>query len=191
MFFLSCQPPLCPTFMLPAEIATPAHALHGYCNVLSPDDPKTHPSRCQHYGPWSPQGIDTRPASKDPDSKGYHSQLSDSDSSWKQLFGHPGHLPSFHRVSPESLWAAWLWSPTEAPLKIYSGKWTFKSCLPSCLIRCAWKYSHFAGVKNLRSHKESHCISLKILRLSANLHKIFFGYINSQASVTVMVIQLV
>lgn len=81
MFFLSCQPPLCPTFMLPAEIATPACALHGYYNILSPDDPKTHPSRCQHYGPWSPQGIDTRPVSKDPDSKGYHSQPSDSDSS--------------------------------------------------------------------------------------------------------------
>lgn len=157
MFFLSCQPPLCP--QLPAEIATPARALHGYCNVLSPDDPKTHPSRCQHYGPWSPQGIDTRPASKDPDSKGYHS------AQWLRFFLKTAVWASwasafFPQAQPRVPLSRVTLIPTEAPLKIYLGKWTFESWL----IRCAWQYSNFAGVKNLRSNKESHCVSLKILR---------------------------
>lgn len=181
VFHFLLQSPVCPTFMLLFETATSAHALHGDCKVLSPD-PKTQPSRCQHWDPWSPQSIGVRPTSITWTSRDTTLNLV------TQILpkNHPfGHLPSF-TGSDWVLLCLLTWSLTEAPLTIYSGEWTSESCLPSWLIRCAWKYSNLVGVE-FRFKQVIPLVPFKIL------HKVFSisGQINPQASVAVMVVQLV
>lgn len=55
MFFLShASYPYAPTCMLPAKAASPVNILHECCNIFSPDEPKSRPSRCQHCVLWTP-----------------------------------------------------------------------------------------------------------------------------------------
>lgn len=155
------QSPLCPTFMLLSETATSTHALHGYCKVLSPD-PKTQPSRCQHWGPWSPQSIGVRPASTTWTPRDTTLNLV------TQIL--PKIIPlgifPLSQAQTRVLLSLLTWSSTEAPLTIYSGEWTSESCLPSWLIRCAWKYSNLVGVE-FRFKQGIPLVPFKIL------HKIF------------------
>lgn len=108
-------------------------ALHKYCNVFSPDGPKTQPSRCQHCVPWSPQSTGARPAS----------------TLWT-----PGDTihSSMTQILPESSsWASALFPqaqtrvlpslPHRGTLDNFSCKYTSESCLSVC----TWTYSDILG----------------------------------------------
>lgn len=158
------RPLICPTIILQTKPVTPAQALHGYCDDFSPEDLKTQP--------WSPQCTATRPASASWLQGTLRSVL------WLRSFliAALGASVFFSQAQTRVLLGHLILIPqrdTADNLLIQVDIWEPFSQLTHHIYLEILK----SGVKSLDSKKESHYISLKTLRLGANLHKIFSDYL--------------